>query len=213
MIGHCSVCAREVFLVPARAFHGGYSDEKVVANHMAQNGGLSCPGVGKPPGQLLMVGAASQLPKDALDWNGRRKAAQIVNFGSAYGPPDNDERVGRERLRRALQMQQVVLVGGVRYPVRTTDDGVVRFLSGPQDHLFRAGALDLNKAVLAWRTGKLPMSLRAWGEWYMGLGYSVSGWAELSDFEALSIITPEWSHDGVTWSEAQAELDRSRAML
>ncbi len=56
--------------------------------------------------------------------------------------------------------------------------------------LFDSGALDLNKLVVAYLQNKI--SFEHYLEYYLNIGYSVCGFAELNNFQHLPIKNPVW---------------------
>lgn len=85
----------------------------------------------------------------------------------------------------------MIRLDGFEYPTIIDDQGVQRFYKNEVvDHLFEAGRLDLNKLALEFRQGKF--SLRHYAEFYMSLGYSVSGFMDLSAFSEMKIENPLW---------------------
>tara|TARA_Y100000310_G_scaffold277910_1_gene296019 strand:- start:66 stop:404 length:339 start_codon:yes stop_codon:yes gene_type:complete len=87
-----------------------------------------------------------------------------------------------------------VRVGGVPYPVITDSSGTLRFPeNGILTGLFMQGKLDLNEIAIAYQQGKFGApepgteAQRAYAEFYMMLGYSVSGFASLSSFADMPI--------------------------
>jgi hypothetical protein len=70
---------------------------------------------------------------------------------------------------------------------------VQRFVANPVlCALWESGALDLNRLEIAFQTGRSGLTLRQYAEIMMGLGYSVSGFRDLSTFESMEIENPLW---------------------
>jgi hypothetical protein len=84
-----------------------------------------------------------------------------------------------------------VSVGGKEYQTIIDEYGVQRFSrSTVLDHLFESGCLDLNQLNDDYRAGKFDK--RDYAEFNMALGYSVSGFADLSAFQDWEIQNPVW---------------------
>lgn len=93
----------------------------------------------------------------------------------------------------AAGMVIMVKVGGIEYPTFIDAHGVQRFKANAVvrwmiDEARTAGAGDLNKLGSAYRSGAFDQ--RTYAEFYMLLGYSLSGFAELSFFLDLEIENP-----------------------
>lgn len=86
----------------------------------------------------------------------------------------------------------MVKVGGVEYETIYDEHGTQRFR---EDRflglLINNGLLDLNKVEVAYHEGKMG-DQRCYAEFKMALGYSVSGFSELSAFEDMEIDNPVW---------------------
>ena len=85
----------------------------------------------------------------------------------------------------------MITIGGK--PIETTIDqhGTQRLPNNPvYSALFDSGALDLNRLAVAYHQDKI--SLEHYLDYYLNIGYSVCGFAELSSFEHLEIVNPLW---------------------
>jgi hypothetical protein len=87
--------------------------------------------------------------------------------------------------------QIIVKIGG-REILTTIDEHDTQRL--PYNPVYKAllesSALDLNILGIAYQTDKI--SFRNYLEFYLNIGYSVCGFAELSAFEHLEIENPLW---------------------
>ena len=82
-------------------------------------------------------------------------------------------------------------VGEKTYPTFIDEDGVQRFFQNSVIcHLFEAGKLDLNQLAVDYHQKKF--SQVDYAELNMMLGYSVSGWCDLSSFQDMKVINPLW---------------------
>ncbi len=87
-----------------------------------------------------------------------------------------------------------VLVGGAPYPAEIDEHGTLRFKrnwavvvvheSGPR--------ADMNQLAIIFQTSGTGLSLREYAEYHMLIGYSVDGFCDLSSFEHLEVIVPEY---------------------
>jgi len=94
-----------------------------------------------------------------------------------------------------------VKVGGREYPAWIDPQGAMRFVQNDiLSNLFDLKKLDLNLVGELFQHGKLG-SLRSYGEFYMLLEYSVGGWCDLSSFENIRVVTPDWCREGEDWPE------------
>lgn len=85
-----------------------------------------------------------------------------------------------------------VKVGGKEYETIFDENGVQRFRSNTViDFLFETRRLDLNQLEMDYRNGKFDK--RDYAEVKMALGYSVSGFADLSAFQDWDIENPVWT--------------------
>lgn len=85
----------------------------------------------------------------------------------------------------------MVKVGGIDYPAYTDINGVTRFKGNSIiEFLFKSGKLDLNQLAVDYSNGKF--SKRDYAELNMMLGYSVSGFCDLSAFADMEVVTPGW---------------------
>lgn len=88
----------------------------------------------------------------------------------------------------------VVTVGGAEYPA-VMKDKVLGFKS---NWAVRAAAndsdCDLNVLCAMYQIDNFP--LRDYAEYHMMLGYSVSGFCDLSEFQHLEVVTPFWTRKG-----------------
>lgn len=76
-------------------------------------------------------------------------------------------------------------------PVETYIDsmGTQRFPLNPVfGALYNSSAVDLNNLTSAYQRGSVPFE--PYLEFYLGIGYSVSGFRELADFKHLTIENP-----------------------
>lgn len=86
-----------------------------------------------------------------------------------------------------------VTVGGKKYETEW-DGEVQRFkANGVLKYLVERGALDLNHLALAYHQKKF--SQRDYAEFNMMLGYSISGFCDLSSFDDMEIINPLWKEE------------------
>ncbi len=84
-----------------------------------------------------------------------------------------------------------VLVGGVSYKTVIDEHGVQRFKANAViKHLLDSKKLDLNDLARDYHAKKFDQ--RSFAEFHMSLGYSVSGFCDLSFFEDLDILNPVW---------------------
>jgi hypothetical protein len=80
---------------------------------------------------------------------------------------------------------------GDRQIETTIIDKVQRLPRNPvYDDLCSLGLVDLNQMANKYHTGQL--SFETYLEFYLNIGYSVCGFAELSSFEHLAIKNPLW---------------------
>lgn len=87
-----------------------------------------------------------------------------------------------------------VVIGGVEYESIIDENGVQRFEGNEViRYLSDTGIIDLNQLYLDYRDGKF--SQRDYLEFYISLGYSVTGIAELSMFKDIRIENPKWEED------------------
>lgn len=85
----------------------------------------------------------------------------------------------------------VVKVGGKPYETVIDKDGVQRFrINQLFNYLYKSGRIDLNQLATDYQCGLFTQE--EYLHFYMGLGYSVSGFSELSFFEDLEIDNPLW---------------------
>lgn len=85
----------------------------------------------------------------------------------------------------------IVKVGGKPYETVIDKDGVQRFkVNQLLSHLQTSGHIDLNQLAIDYQRGLFTQE--EYLHFYMGLGYSVSGFSELSFFEDLEIDNPLW---------------------
>ena len=81
------------------------------------------------------------------------------------------------------------------HKVETTIDanGVQRLPKNPvYSALFDSGALSLNQLAIAYAQKKI--SFEHYLDYYLNIGYSVCGFAELSNFQHLEIKNPVWDN-------------------
>jgi prolyl-tRNA editing enzyme YbaK/EbsC (Cys-tRNA(Pro) deacylase) len=84
-----------------------------------------------------------------------------------------------------------VRVGEKFYPTFIDEDGVQRFeQNSVLCHLFQTGKLDLNQLAVDYHEKKF--SKVDYAELNMMLGYSVSGFCDLSSFQDMRITNPLW---------------------
>lgn len=85
----------------------------------------------------------------------------------------------------------MVKVGGVQYPTIIDQDGVQRFKINTLFHyLLNSGMVDMSRLADGFQQGSFTQA--EYLAFYMGIGYPVSGLAELSFFEDLKIENPLW---------------------
>lgn len=102
-------------------------------------------------------------------------------------------KVGRKR------RPVTVGVGGIRYPT-VVKNGVRRFVENRLvKHLFDKDIVDLNRLHIDY--ANRCFSEREYAEFKMGIGYSLDGLAELSEFEELEMVTPEWTRKGRKYTD------------
>jgi hypothetical protein len=86
----------------------------------------------------------------------------------------------------------VVRVGGKDYETIFDENGVQRFRkNGVLTHLVKIRSIELNQIALMF--GRGSFSQRDFAEFNMALGYSVSGFADLSHFKDMEIENPVWA--------------------
>jgi len=84
-----------------------------------------------------------------------------------------------------------VRVNGKEYDTVIDENGTQRFIKNNLiRHLTDSKAVDLNKLCLDYQRGKFLE--QEYAEFNMGLGYSVSGFCEISSFEDGTILNPLW---------------------
>lgn len=89
----------------------------------------------------------------------------------------------------------MVKVGGKEYPTYIDTEGVQRFFENSViSHLFETGRLDLNAIAVDFNQGKFTKL--DYAEFNMMLGYSVSGWCELHNFQDMAVYNPLWETKG-----------------
>jgi hypothetical protein len=92
----------------------------------------------------------------------------------------------------------IVKVGGVPYETVMVK-GVQRFKRNALiDHLSKTGQLDLNQIAIQYNEGQYnegKFDQRSYAEFNMALGYSVSGFADLSAFQDMEIENPLWKKE------------------
>lgn len=85
----------------------------------------------------------------------------------------------------------VVKIGGKPFETIIDNDGVQRFkVNKLFDRLYKSGRIDLNQLAIDYQRGLFTQE--EYLHFYLGLGYSVSGFSELSFFEDLEIDNPLW---------------------
>lgn len=88
-----------------------------------------------------------------------------------------------------------VKVGGVEYDTVIDEHDVQRFIADPLiQKLQRAGIIDLNRLSVAYHYNKV-LTQREYAELNMKLGYSVSGFCDLSSFSDMPIENPVWDNE------------------
>ena len=86
----------------------------------------------------------------------------------------------------------IVKIGGNEYKTIIASDGRQRFVENSLlRHLIDSGMVSLNQLAIDYQAGKFPKEEYLF--FYMGIGYSVGGFAELSVFEDLEIENPLWA--------------------
>lgn len=85
-----------------------------------------------------------------------------------------------------------VKVGGRKYSTKIDNIGTQRFEENSVlRFLVDEKIINLNKLGIAYQEGKFTQ--RDYAEFYMMIGYSVSGFSELSFFEDYDIENPLWT--------------------
>lgn len=86
----------------------------------------------------------------------------------------------------------ILIKVGARRVVTTIDDSGVQRLPKNKFYcdLLDANLIDLNNLAIAYQRGKI--SFDDYLEFYLNIGYSVCGFADLSSFEHLEISNPVW---------------------
>jgi hypothetical protein len=98
-----------------------------------------------------------------------------------------------------------VYVGGAPYRAGFDSAGVLRF---EKSWVLDAAGLDLNRLSLDYQLKHRadPAALRAYAETMMGLGYSCSGFCDLSNFAELEVRAPTWVRNGSRpWERVELE--------
>lgn len=84
-----------------------------------------------------------------------------------------------------------VEIGGKKYDTYIDENGVQRFEENPLlRKLVNLGKISLNDLAVEYEQGEFTQ--REYLEFYMSIGYSVDGIAELSMFKDLRIKNPIW---------------------
>lgn len=115
-----------------------------------------------------------------------------------------EERAGRkaatrfdtQSLQRPVKPGDVIVVrvGGVEYETVIDQNGTQRFRANGLIRCLRdAGYTNLNTLAMAY--GEKRFTQREYAEFNMALGYSVSGFAELSSFQDMLIENPLWNEE------------------
>lgn len=82
-------------------------------------------------------------------------------------------------------------VDGRNYPVFVDKLGALRFKGNRViQHLVETQTISLVTLSLDFHKGKFPV--RDYAEFYMGMGYSLSGFCDLEDFKHLVVEHPLW---------------------
>jgi hypothetical protein len=109
--------------------------------------------------------------------------------------------IGGETIEAKPGDTVMVKVGGVEYPTIITETGTQRFIEN-RDHplVVKCGQVfdratnsmvdDMNGMVLRYHRGEFTQ--REYAEFNMAIGYSVSGFCELSNFQDMDIENPLW---------------------
>jgi hypothetical protein len=95
-----------------------------------------------------------------------------------------------------------VLVGGRPYQTEIDEHGVQRFIENPSHFLVQqipkvwckhmGGEIDdMNTMRIRYIDGEFNQ--RDYAEMHMAIGYSVSGFCELSPFEDMEVLNPIWA--------------------
>lgn len=103
-----------------------------------------------------------------------------------------------------------ITVGGKPYMTVIDATGIQRFPKRFSGLLWDHGALDLNQIAswYRWQENVTEDLKRGYAEFMMDLGYSVSGFAELSTFQDWSIDNPLWDPDAGWQHELTLESGR-----
>lgn len=112
-----------------------------------------------------------------------------------------------------------VYVGGAPYRAAIDPGGVLRFEKNwAVDALLEASSIDLNRLSLAYQRRRgldaSDVELRQYAEVMMGLGYSCSGFCDLSAFAALEVRAPTWVRNGSRpWERIELEQRNTQRTL
>lgn len=88
-----------------------------------------------------------------------------------------------------------VKIGDKEYPTYIDTQGTQRFFENSViGHLFETRQIDLNTLARDYSNGKF--SKLDYAEFNMMLGYSVSGWCELHNFQDMPVHNPLWDEKG-----------------
>jgi tRNA/tmRNA/rRNA uracil-C5-methylase (TrmA/RlmC/RlmD family) len=110
--------------------------------------------------------------------------------------PDSISKAYREMKDRLKKYDEqkgnmTVKVGEIEYSTVIDEHGTQRFVKNKLlCHLVDSGQVDLNRLSIDYQHEKF--SQREYAEFNMMLGYSVSGFSELSSFDDLEIENPLW---------------------
>jgi hypothetical protein len=106
-----------------------------------------------------------------------------------------------------------VYVGGAPYRAGFDSAGVLRF---EKSWVLDGAGLDLNRLSLDYQLKHRddPAALRAYAETMMGLGYSCSGFCDLSNFAELEVRAPTWVRNGSRpWERVELEQRNTQRTL
>lgn len=85
----------------------------------------------------------------------------------------------------------MVKVGGIEYPTVIDERGTQRFIGNKLlRHLVDSGQVNMNKLSIDYQHDKF--SQREYAEFVMGLSWSVSGFADIEEFEDMEIENSLW---------------------
>jgi hypothetical protein len=113
--------------------------------------------------------------------------------------PDSISKAYREMKDRLKKYDEqkgnmTVKVGGIGYSTVIDEHGTQRFIKNKLlCHLVDSGQVDLNRLGIDYQHEKF--SKREYAEFIIGLGFSVSGFADMEQFEDMEIENPLWEKE------------------